>query len=66
MLDEARTSSDRQKRGALYRQVQAIVHDDAPWLFVANWKQNAVTTRPVQNFALQPNFNLILHRVSKP
>lgn len=66
LLDEARSSSDRQKRGALYRQVQAIVHDDAPWLFVANWKQNAVTTRQVQNFDLQPNFNLILHQVSKP
>lgn len=66
LLDHARSSSDQQTRGALYRQVQALVHDDAPWLFVANWKQNAVTTRQVQNFALQPNFNLILHQVSKP
>lgn len=66
LLDKARATSDQSQRAALYRQVQAVVHDDAPWLFVANWKQNAVTSRQVQNLALQPNFNLILHQVSKP
>jgi hypothetical protein len=24
--------------------MQEIVHEDAPWVFVANWKQNAVTS----------------------
>ena len=51
--------------GPTYAQVQEIVHDDAPWLFVANWKQNAVTTAAVQGFKLQPSFLLNLHGVTK-
>lgn len=66
LLEKARTSTDQAERGKLYGQVQQIVHDDAPWLFVANWKQNAVTTAVVQGFKLQPSFLLNLHGVTKP
>ncbi len=45
--------------------MQEIVHDDAPWVFVANWKQNAVTSAKVENFKLQPSFFLILKDVAK-
>jgi peptide/nickel transport system substrate-binding protein len=45
--------------------MQAIVHEDAPWAFVANWKQNAVTTANVENFRLEPSFLLILKDVAK-
>ena len=65
LLDQARTSTDQAERGRLYGEVQQIVHDDAPWLFVANWKQNAVTTAAVQGFKLQPSFLLHLKDVSK-
>lgn len=66
LLEQARASSDQAERGKLYGQVQAIVHEDAPWLFVANWKQNAVTTAAVQGFELQPSFLLNLRGVAKP
>lgn len=65
LLEKARMSTDQAERGKLYAQVQEIVHDDAPWLFVANWKQNAVTTAAVQGFKLQPSFLLNLHGVTK-
>lgn len=65
LLEKARTSTSQDERAALYKQVDQIVHDDAPWLFVANWKQNAVTTANVHNFALQPTFYLLLHDVTK-
>ncbi|HEX2525568.1 MAG TPA: ABC transporter substrate-binding protein [Geminicoccus sp.] len=65
VLDEARRSTDQAKRGDLYRQAQKIIVDDAPWAFVAHWKQNAVTTGAVQGFALQPSFFLLLDDVSK-
>lgn len=65
LLDKARISNDRSERAELYRQVQRIVHQDAPWLFVANWKQNAVASERVSNFKLQPNFNLLLKDVRK-
>ncbi|GGA39542.1 ABC transporter substrate-binding protein [Pelagibacterium lentulum] len=65
MLDQARMDTDPETRAALYRDVQQVVHDDAPWIFVANWKQNAVTTSNVEGFALQPDFNLVLKGVTK-
>jgi ABC-type dipeptide transport system, periplasmic component len=65
LLDQARVSTDPEERGELYRQVQALVHEDAPWLFVANWKQNAVVTAAVGDFELQPDFSLVLRDVTK-
>jgi peptide/nickel transport system substrate-binding protein len=65
LLERARVSTDQEERAALYRQMQAIVVEDAPWVFVANWKQNAVSRANVMNFNLQPSFFLLLHRVFK-
>ena len=45
--------------------MQVIVQEDAPWVFVANWKQNAVTSNKVSNFSLQPSFLLLLKDVKK-
>ncbi|MCB9993395.1 MAG: ABC transporter substrate-binding protein [Hyphomicrobiaceae bacterium] len=66
LLEAARKSTDQAERASLYKQMQELVYDDAPWLFVANWKQNAVSSARVENFALQPSFLLDLRKVSKP
>jgi len=65
LLEAARRSTDQAERAKLYRQMQVIVRDDAPWAFIANWKQNAVTSQRVKNFALQPSFFLLLKGVTK-
>ena len=65
LLDQARKSTDQAERARLYKAMQTIVHDDAPWLFVANWRQNAVASEAVKNFKLQPSFFLLLHDVTK-
>ena len=65
LLEKARISTDQDERAELYKQMQRIVQDDAPWVFVANWKQNAVTSDRVENFALQPSFFLLLKDVVK-
>ena len=65
LLEEARTATDQAKRAELYQQMQKIVQDDAPWVFVANWKQNAVTSDRVENFQLEPSFLLQLSSVVK-
>ncbi|MDN5787407.1 ABC transporter substrate-binding protein [Pseudorhodobacter sp.] len=65
LLDAARKSTDQAERAKLYKEMQVIVHDDAPWVFVANWKQNAVTSDKVEGFSLQPSFFLLLGKVSK-
>jgi peptide/nickel transport system substrate-binding protein len=65
LLEAARRSTDQNERARLYKEMQEIVHDDAPWLFVANWKQNAVSTADVQNFKLQPSYFLLLQKAVK-
>jgi peptide/nickel transport system substrate-binding protein len=65
LLEEARTATDQDRRAELYREMQAIVQEDAPWVFVANWVQNAVTSDRVENFALEPSFFLLLDDVVK-
>lgn len=65
LLDEARSEMDPQARAALYRRADRIVHDDAPWAFVASWKQNAATAKRVTGFKLQPSFLLDLRGVGK-
>ena len=65
LIDAARTENDPVKRAALYRRMQGIVRDDAPWVFVANWKQNAVATTALKGFSLQPSFLLRLTEAYK-
>lgn len=66
LLNKAREVTDQGERAKLYKQMQKIVQEDAPWVFVANWKQNAVTKASVENFKLQPSFFLMLQKVAKP
>lgn len=65
LLEAARRSTDQAERAALYREMQEIVYADAPWAFIANWRQNAVTAANVEGFELQPSFLLHLRGVSK-
>ena len=65
LLEEARRSTDQDERAELYKAMQTIVHEDAPWAFIANWKQNAVTSAAVDGFELQPSFFLVLKDVTK-
>ena len=65
LLNEARAATDQAKRAELYKEMQEIVQEDAPWVFVANWKQNAVTGANVESFKLQPSFFLMLQDVAK-
>jgi peptide/nickel transport system substrate-binding protein len=65
LLNEARSATSQERRAELYKEMQEIVREDAPWVFVANWKQNAVTRANVADFKLQPSFFLMLQDVSK-
>jgi peptide/nickel transport system substrate-binding protein len=65
LIEQARRVVDQGERAALYREIQAIVHEDAPWAFVASWKQNAVTAAGVSGFGLEPSFLIRLGQVRK-
>jgi len=60
LLERARRTTDRAERAQVYREVQAIVHEDAPWVFVASAKQAAATRTAVEGFRLEPSFLLPL------
>jgi len=56
LLDSALQVYDRDQRGAIYKQIQKIVADDAPWIFVDNQIQNAAISSRVSGLQLHPSF----------
>ncbi len=64
LIDEASKTLDVERRGALYKEVQQITSEEAPWLFVDNAKQNAAMAANVQGFELSPTFLLRFKDVS--
>lgn len=65
LIRQARTTTDRKERARLYQELARQVHQDAPWIVIASWKQNAVTHCRVQGFRLQPSFFLRLDKTYK-
>lgn len=65
LIDAGRAETDRTKRAEIYKEMQAILYDDAPWVFVANWKQNAVSNARVKGFELHPSFTTRFYGASK-
>src|SRR5262250_3093332 len=63
LLAEANRTVDLKKRGDLYKQVQKLVVDDAPWIFVDNAIQTAASVKAVSGFKLHPSFYLFFNRV---
>ena len=65
LLDSALKVYDRDQRGAIYKQIQTIVADDAPWIFVDNQIQNAAISTRVSGLDLHPSFYMtFLNRIS--
>ncbi|TME28885.1 MAG: ABC transporter substrate-binding protein [Chloroflexi bacterium] len=56
LMNAALKINEREQRGAVYRQIQQIVADDAPWIFVDNQIQNAATSTRVSGLKLHPSF----------
>lgn len=54
LLVEARRTMDHDRRVRLYRQAQAIVHQDAPWVPLVHATQTVAFRRHVKGFRLHP------------
>ena len=54
VLEQARATSDREKRISLYQEAQRIFHKDVPWVPLAHAKQILVINKKVKNLKLQP------------
>jgi peptide/nickel transport system substrate-binding protein len=56
LMDSALKIADRDQRGGIYRQIQGIVADTAPWIFIDNQVQNAAISSRVSGLQLHPSF----------
>jgi peptide/nickel transport system substrate-binding protein len=58
LMKQAAESLDQEERGELYKEVQEITSEEAPWIFIDNAKQNAAMVANVKGFVLSPSFLL--------
>ncbi len=65
LLEEARRAAGHSERGRIYQHIDRLVHDEAPFLFVASWRQNAVHRSEIKGLELEPSFLLNLRSVEK-
>jgi len=65
LIEQGRRTQGDAERAPLYKELQVVVYDDAPWLFVCNWIQNAVSSAHVKGFELSPSFTTPFYTTSK-
>ena len=65
LLTQARRSPVQSERASHYKALQALVNDEAPWLFIGHWRQTAIVSDAVKGFTLEPSFLLRLGQVRK-
>jgi len=54
LISAALQTYDTNERAQLYKDAQGIIHEDAPFVFLAHANQNLVFTKNVQGFVLNP------------
>src|SRR6185436_10753895 len=66
LLVQARQVADRGKRAELYKRVQRLIVDDAPWIFVDHEVQVVATKATLKGFKLHPSgFDLRVEGVTQ-
>ena len=63
LLSSALQTYDTTQRANLYKEAQAIIHEDAPFVYVAHANQNLVFTKNVQGFILNPTARYFFYPV---
>lgn len=62
-IDEARRALDPDARAALYRRIERLLHDDAPWIWGYHPETVAIVQPYVKGFALHPLSGVTLRDV---
>lgn len=55
LLDKAVRTYDEKERAEYYKKVQKIIHEDAPWVYIAHARQNVALRSNVRGFTMFPN-----------
>ena len=54
LIVEGRRTTDQAKRAQIYQKANAVLHDDAPWIFMNHTNQVRATRANVKGFQLNP------------
>ena len=65
LIEQGRSAADPAARAPIYKKMQEILFEDAPWVYIANWKQNSVAAASVKGYGLQPSFLTPFYTVYK-
>lgn len=63
LLSQALQTYDTNERAQLYKEAQVIIHEDAPFVYLAHANQNLVFTKNVQGFVLNPTARYFFYPV---
>jgi ABC-type transport system substrate-binding protein len=63
LLSDALQTYNVSERAQLYKEAQVIIHDDAPFVYLAHANQNLVFTKNVQGFVLNPTARYFFYSV---
>ncbi|MFZ5647542.1 MAG: ABC transporter substrate-binding protein [Bacillota bacterium] len=63
LLVKGRTAKTPQDRNAAYSELQKIVEQDAPWVFISHSKDMAAVGKKVEGFDLHPTGVVYFHKV---
>jgi ABC-type transport system substrate-binding protein len=55
LFDKATATYDEAERAGYYEEIQAIVHEDTPYVYLAHGTQFVIATSSVQGFVLSPS-----------
>ncbi len=64
LLDQAATGTDPAVRAALYRQAQAIIYRDCPWVFAYSLQEIEACTKSIGNWVPATDSRINLHDVT--
>jgi peptide/nickel transport system substrate-binding protein len=66
LMMAARKEVDPEKRAALYRQAQEMIFEECPMVPLAHARNLVITRAEMENLLLQPNGDILFHRVTLP
>ncbi|MFW5736498.1 MAG: ABC transporter substrate-binding protein, partial [Halanaerobium sp.] len=63
LLEDAQQITDESEREEIYKEVQEIIVDDAPFVFLNHMKMQIPVRNNVENYVLYPTNNKYFHKV---
>jgi len=62
-IDNALQTYDEDERAENYKKAQELIHEDAPWVYLAHSNQNLVFSKNVHDFVLYPTSRMFFYPV---